>query len=72
MNRIKSFGPEFEQLIADLSDYLIRQDRASLESDAEMTRLDLADPFSWLHDGKTSIQKGLMSLTRSIAQPTFF
>lgn len=26
----------------------------------------------WLENGKMELQKGLMSLTRSIAQPTFF
>lgn len=26
----------------------------------------------WLEIGKTDLQKGLMSLTRSIAQPSFF
>ncbi len=72
MNRIKAFGPELEKLVSDLSTYLIEQDRAIRGHEEEYARLDSADPFTWLHEGKSSLQKGLMFLTRSVAQPTFF
>jgi hypothetical protein len=72
MNRIKAFGPELEKLIGELSAHLVNQDRESLASDSEMTRLHQADPFTWLNEGRVSMQQGLMFLTRSIAQPTFF
>ena len=72
MNRIKTFGPELEKLVADLSAHLMSQEMDAHASDAELTRLDQADPYMWLNEGKTSLQQGLMFLTRSVAQPTFF
>ncbi len=72
MNRIKAFGPELDELCKDVCDYLVRQDYNAMSSDTEIARLDAADPLGWMHEGKTSLQKGLMFLTRSVAQPTFF
>lgn len=37
----------------------------------EMER-DSSTDKRWLEIGKTDLQKGLMAVTRSIAQPTFF
>lgn len=72
MNRIKAFGPELKKLTADLATYLQRQDIAAHIDYTESARLDQADPLTWLNEGKLSLQKGLMYLTRSIAQPGFF
>ncbi len=79
MNRIKDFGPQFELLLADLHAHINKQISESNKSSVsgeydpiEMGRLAAANPLKWANSGATDIQKGLMSLTRSIAQPTFF
>lgn len=38
----------------------------------EQARLDSADPYNWYQRGERALQEGLMFLTRSVAQPTFF
>ena len=77
MNRIKEFGPQLQSLIADLRVHLESQDAATCDpkwedSQLERARLDLADPWRWLQVGKADLQTGLMALTRTVAQPTFF
>ena len=39
-----------------------------------LSKLELIDSLDkrWIEIGKTDLQKGLMALTRSIAQPDFF
>ena len=78
MNRIKAFGPELEKLCDDLSEYhenqldraekIAVQDRISDYYDALM----VSSPHYWRHEGMRQLQQGLMFLTRSVAQPTFF
>lgn len=77
MNEIKAKGAELEALTQKLAQYLADQDAAARESadDAgrlEVIRLNKAQPVRWLSVGRTHFQEGLMSLTRSVAQPTFF
>lgn len=87
MNRIKAHGPELERLVLDIDAYLTKQALNAMSSDdleamstgglavgdeAETTRIDRACPCLWLDEGKISLQKGLMFLTRAIAQPSFF
>lgn len=79
MNRVKSLGVEIDAVIKDVRLHLSDQREAahamdpSLEdTQAEWARLSSAEPQRWADAGKTELQKGLMSLTRSIAQPTFF
>ncbi len=70
MNRIKAFGPELEKLCSDIASYLNDQD---INADHQETaRLGKANPLYWADEGITTLQKGLMFLTRSVAQPTFF
>jgi len=72
MNRIKEFGPQLLELIGDLNAHLVAQ-RANAKVDfTELTRLDAADPIRWVDIGRENLQQGLMALTRSVAQPTFF
>lgn len=74
MNRIKAFGPELEKLCQDLFEYHEDQlDKAenAWESD-EYKRIMHASPGMWRNEGMVSLQKGLMFLTRSVAQPGFF
>jgi hypothetical protein len=77
MNRIKEFGPHLQSLIADLRLHLETQDAATVDPDwedskLERARLDQADPWRWMLTGTIDLQKGLMALTRAVAQPTFF
>lgn len=77
MNRIKEFGPQLQTLISDLGSHLQHQEGIvdSVETEEgrlERARLDQADPWRWLQTGRTDLQKGLMALTRAVAQPTFF
>lgn len=78
MNRIKALGPEIDAVIKDVKDHVAKQaakvhDLSPGEArDSEAQRLSQAEPMRWASEGKTDLQKGLMSLTRSIAQPTFF
>lgn len=70
MNRIKDFGPLLQVLTDDLDKYLTHQ-LNNLEAE-ELERFTNAQSHTWLWEGKIALQKGLMALTRSVAQPTFF
>lgn len=70
MNRIKAFGPQLQELVNDVNQHLCTQynngDRG------ECKRIDAASPDKWLKEGTLELQKGLMSVTRAVAQPTSF
>lgn len=78
MNKIKTHGVVFGELVKDVRDTLKTQRLAShmLEDPAsradEQLRLDQAEPERWASVARTHFQEGLMALTRSIAQPGFF
>lgn len=76
MNKIKQKGLELEQLLDDVRDHVKQQRVLSTpptpEANAEAERLHAAEPERWMAMGKTHFQEGLMSLTRAVAQPTFF
>lgn len=74
MNRVKALGPVLEMLTKDLKKYLVIQRANALNSQniPELERLDNCDALNWLDRGTHDLQTGLMKLTRSIAQPTFF
>ena len=78
MNEIKAFGPQLEALVNKISAHLdnVYTKAYELENEEEQTaefeRLDNAESGTWIHEGKLSLQKGLMYLTRSVAQPEFF
>lgn len=59
MNEVKQKGVELEQLISKL-------ERLSMDTNRE------CNDYTWLHEGKVSLQKGLMYLVRYIARPTTF
>lgn len=79
MNRVKSIGVEIDAVVKDVKSHILDQaaelhglDPALDSTQDEWQRVSSAEPMRWADDGKTELQKGLMSLTRSIAQPTFF
>ena len=72
MNEIKAKGVELGELVAKLNLHINDQLSYARENIDEVERLHAADPINWLLLGKSKLQEGLMALTRSIAQPTFF
>ena len=72
MNEIKTKGVELAELVAKLNLHINNQLSDARTNIDEVERLHAADPTNWLLLGKSKLQEGLMALTRSIAQPTFF
>lgn len=78
MNEIKAFGPQFQGLLEKIDAHHANQEAAAYgaspqEADTtEINRLTEAQPRRWKAIATSHIQEGLMALTRSIAQPTFF
>ncbi|HCA36852.1 MAG: hypothetical protein CMM07_17690 [Rhodopirellula sp.] len=70
MNEIKAFGPKLDELVGKVRAYLEEANRYL--PDEVRGPFDAAEPLRWVAIGKTDLQTGLMALTRSIAQPTFF
>lgn len=64
MNEIKAKGVELGALVKKLEDNqaLITAEHGTGD----------AEPFRWIAIGKTSLQQGLMALTRAVAKPEFF
>lgn len=80
MNRVKAFGPELHKLVEDINTHISAQYVKSFEGlvptpeggTPEEDRLENANPCAWMEEGRVALQKGLMFLTRAIAQPGFF
>lgn len=77
MNDIKKQGIALKEIIDRVNDYLSTQrdavDHMPQEQQVEEEfRLNDAEPEIWVFHAKKELQSGLMSLTRSVAQPTFF
>lgn len=78
MNQIKAFGPGLEQLVKDILAYNTKSYKDTNHA-TELTGEEytaLTDKYSestdWILEGKVSLQKGLMFLTRGVAKPTLF
>ncbi len=74
MNKVKEKGKELGELHQELLAYtnqLCLDDNDNNETE-EIERVNQAGAMRWLAEGKTDLQKGLMSLTRAIAKPLFF
>lgn len=72
MNKIKEQGQVLESLIAEVKEHHLTQRMISGKDADERERLNDAEPERWAALGRTHFQEGLMALTRSVAQPTFF
>lgn len=72
MNEIKTKGAEFGELVEKIRRIHADQRRIHADNHDEIERLNEAEPERWTAIGKTHIQEGLMALTRSVAQPSFF
>ena len=67
MNRIKEFGADAEKLVEDIECYLRTQ-----PDPAVCSRITKSDARLWCSEGKLSLQRGIMFLVRSVAQPSSF
>lgn len=65
MNEVKTMGVKLGELNNKILSY------AKAQADCPLTEED-NQALRWLAEGKTDLQKGLMSWTRSIARPEFF
>lgn len=77
INTVKAKGVDLDQTIKTAQVYLINQRRAAArlplpDFDAELKRIDTAEPNRWAAIARTHFQEGLMALTRAIAQPSNF
>ena len=74
MNEIKSAGVLLQSTIDKVQKHIDQQvDQSYTEyNEAEIERLEAADPYVWCAAAKADLQSGLMKLTRSVAQPTTF
>jgi hypothetical protein len=81
MNEIKEQGLVLEALVKKAKKHVADQrervqgmaaDKQFEAAADENARLHEAEPERWAALGKTHFQEGLMALTRSIAQPSFF
>ena len=67
INKIKLYGLVLNELIDEIQQHISDQ---KLAGAAE--HLVEADAEQWAGIGRTSLQQGLMALTRAVAQPTTF
>jgi SH3-like domain-containing protein len=81
MNSIKEKSQELAELISKVNAHLTAQNDAVQQCSCkdetgpwsqECDRLEAAEPFTWMQQGKMHLQEGMMCLTRAVAQPTFF
>lgn len=70
INRIKELGPDMEKLIEDIYVHITQESINC--SDERADEMLIATPLVWLSEGQLSLQKGLMFLTRAVAQPQSF
>lgn len=79
MNEVKAMGINLASITAKVRDH-IKMQRATVADriegaeaqEAEITRLNAAEPEKWANWGYDSGQTVLMYLTRAVAQPTFY
>ncbi len=77
MNAVKAHGEATKVLILMVQAHLHQQRRATAQLpiaafDAELQRIDKAEPDRWSRVAATHMQEGFMALTRAIAQPSTF
>ena len=74
INEIKSAGVMLQMIVDKVQKHVEDQfEQADSEnSEIEIERIRVADPYAWFIAAKADLQTGLMKLTRSVAQPTTF
>lgn len=77
MNEIKTKGSELGELVTKLERLnhanANKAQVANLSGEEMVEAVDqLTEAWAWVHEGKMSLKKGLMALTRAVARPEFF
>ncbi len=76
MNEIKAKGAELAALIervAQHNGYYVQQMLArDVDTTEEEAAFNAAEPGRWLSVARTTLQTGIMQLTRAVARPTSF
>ncbi len=74
INAVKAMGPTLEQLLAAAFIRASQQRKAAFDAgdEVESKRLATAEPERWVELARVDLQRGLMSLTRAVAQPSGF
>lgn len=79
MNEVKAMGPQLQALTTKIRQHIERQRETVTDrfqdpeaQQAELARLDAAEPMKWASWGHDSGQTVLMYLTRAVEQPTFY
>lgn len=75
INKVKLHGLVLQELISEVQLHIAAQraaGRLAVDFEAEMARLNLAQPERWTALARTHFQEGSMALVRAITQPTGF
>lgn len=72
INEIKAEGARLALLIDKIKTHLGEQQAEVAGDDGEERRLGRAESPRWLAVGRSDLQRGLMMLTRAVAQPDAF
>ena len=77
MNEVKAAGEVLRVLTLKVEESIGKQitsqaDMSQEQAAEAVQALRDADPYRWLESGTLDLQRGLMSVTRAIAQPAFF
>lgn len=73
MNKIKEMGVQLDQLCDEVFAAVQDEQGKAVEIGGDTrAEFDSANPMIWLYDGRSTLQKGLMFLTRAVARPGFF
>lgn len=73
MNEIKLMGLKLDELCEKVfATVQAEQGKALAAGGEEWSAFDNSNPMIWLYDGRSTLQKGLMFLTRAVARPSSF
>lgn len=73
MNEIKALGAQLDVLCDKVfASVQTEQEKAMVAGGEEWLAFDMANPMIWLYDARSTLQKGLMFLTRAVARPNSF
>lgn len=73
MNEIKAVGAKLDELCDKVfASVQSEQEKAMMIGSGTWEAFDLANPMIWLYDARSTLQKGLMFLTRAVARPSSF
>lgn len=72
IEKVRALGIAIEGVLIEADRFAKQHLAQTVVGSAEWRRVAEAEPKRWLAMARTDLQCGLMKLTRSIAQPSFF